>query len=295
MKDVLLNIVISVSFITASVLWGASHMIQIEQNGPINGVYWTNWSVYTTNYQLKDIPACINTVYYSFMGIDRKGHIVSMDEQSDYVNNNLSRFGQMSRLRHRILAVGGGYYHERDWAPAFKNPVTFTKSLSTFVHKYQLTGIDLDYEPPNGLRTNGVQNIIRLVKAIRLEHPKLFIQLDMNTYAYRIKNIPESVWKELMDLDVYINIMGYDNKMPFKAPNLRSEGLSSNGGSTPIGDAVEALRAQKVPYNRILLSMTNLDTVDGVNEKVRYARKFALAGYIIWDIAKNPKLISHKT
>lgn len=213
----------------------------------------------------------------------------------DYQNNkgwwslsgNLDQFSQLKadhpNLK-RIVSIGGWFHEDAFEAGAFVNPQNFINSLEALMDKFDLDGVDLDYEPGSWSEpytTARADKFVSLVQQLRAAlDSKYGVGSKLITTAVTanpetlttIDNGDKHNWKILaQDLD-YISIMGYDFHGEFDAQNAKSftdvkadfhsnlfqdskEPSEVEGGKFDANTSVQALISLGVPAKKILLGI----------------------------------------
>ncbi|KAF8517586.1 glycosyl hydrolases family 18-domain-containing protein [Hysterangium stoloniferum] len=133
--------------------------------------YFTNWGIYTRNFQPSDIiPSTLTHVLYSFGDVDPNSGTISLtdsyaDEQKHFDGDSWDETGNnlygclkqmyLLKLKNRhlkvLLSIGGWTYSQAGHFSFVTNEAyraTFVSSAVQLVEDYGLDGVDLDFEYP---------------------------------------------------------------------------------------------------------------------------------------------------
>jgi GH18 family chitinase len=278
---------------------------------PILLGYFSNWDIYNENLSTtpkKDFIfnskqnlyklARLNTVAYAFFEAAPDGTIQSSDPWSDFDStdknfceanpvicfpkesksviggfgnfNQFAKSGETSGITNRLIAFGGAT-HDMEVQFALNNPDKFVESLNVLKKAYNFTGLDIDYEPANGVPQENKAKLITLMKKVREVMGKDF----MITYTIipnqeHIDDFGPGNWYEVEKTVDYINVMNYDIFGAWQDKTGIQSGLYSvpnTGGSNKFyADIVIArLIVNGVPANKIVLGYPSYGkTVSGV-------------------------------
>jgi len=149
--------------------------------------YHTNWSCYSRNYQVKDIPSDVIDIAYAFFNIDKTGKVFSGDSWADFDkryigedsvsppdswNDNNRFYGNIGQFK-KLLDNGrklniqlsiGGWTWSKHFSTAFSSPIgrtNFVTSLIDIFNKYNVfngVSIDWEYLSDNGINYGDLSN-----------------------------------------------------------------------------------------------------------------------------------------
>ncbi|XP_047539187.1 probable chitinase 2 isoform X1 [Vanessa atalanta] len=227
--------------------------------------YYGTWAAYRNGLGKFDVDN-INTdlcthIVYTFLGINTRGTVVSLDPYLDYPDNwgkdNLRKFvalkDQNPNLK-LILAVGGWNEGSAKYSIMAANPKlrkNFITSAIQIIQKYGFDGLDIDWEYPNRgdsvFGQDDINNYTQLLKELREEFDKHGLHLSaavasvksMASLSYDIPAI-----SQYLDL---INVMTYDM-------SVASDRVTGHNSPLHKGE------------KDVVISKENLKTVDGVLE-----------------------------
>ena len=155
--------------------------------------YYTAWSMYARDFHVSEIDgAHLTHINYAFANISESGECVLGDSYADVdrfydgdswdtgaLRGNLHQL-QLLRARHPhvqiLISIGGWTWSQRfsDLARTAEGRARFARSCADFMQRYELDGIDVDWEYPvgGGLypgRPEDRENYTLLLAAIRSE------------------------------------------------------------------------------------------------------------------------------
>lgn len=238
----------------------------------VNGGYWASWKAYDGILPSSLDPTIITQLFYAFASIDGDGTIFLKDEHIHYqvdidgTNGCLRACTQRKRQNPSlkiILSIGGGdgssAAHFADVAGHRQKVQRFLESAKILVDKFQLDGIDVDWEYPSS-RQQGRQ-YLELMKKLREVLPissGYLVTTALPSHPSMLKDIPLSELATIVD---QLNLMAYDMVGPtyanvsltghhaqlFRRPN--STQPASGAG------AVEYLIQHGFPAHRIILGV----------------------------------------
>lgn len=231
--------------------------------------------------------ARVNSVAYAFLEAAKDGTIQFTDFWSDLDESNTSfcqanakicftdgvvkdlsggfgnfnmfaNSGQKSGITNRLVAFGGAG-HDAEVEAAMNNPANFINSLKVLRANFNITGLDIDYEPTQGVKPENIPKLIALMKNIRSEFGDAFmITYTINLNQNNINAFGASNWAEVVSAVNYINIMGYDVFGPWGSVTGLQSPLyvtPNTGDSSTFSDhtTIAALNENGVPLNKIVL------------------------------------------
>ncbi|XP_034826387.1 probable chitinase 2 [Maniola hyperantus] len=237
MKGLILFVLCAFAF---SVNYGAANEKRVV-------CYYGSWATYRNSFGKFDVSD-INTelcthIVYTFLGINTKGAVISLDPYLDYPDNwgkdNLRKFSALKEQNPNVktlLAVGGWNEGSAKYSVMAKKPTLRRKFITTAletVRKYNFDGLDIDWEYPNRYDSvygpADVNNFSKLLKELRKEFNKYGLLLTaavspVKKVASLSYDIP--VISQYLD---FINVMAYDmyvasdNETGHNAPLHKSE------------------------------------------------------------------------
>ncbi|KAK7408084.1 hypothetical protein QQX98_009739 [Neonectria punicea] len=184
----------------------------------INAVYYPSWRVY------KDKPpscldvASITHIFYAFVGVNVDGTLQGLDEWADQdkevdgVKGCLAAIAKLKRENPHIktlVSIGGGA-NSKEFPLLAESEVARWKlamAARAFCEKYQLDGVDIDWEHPKDLETGS--NYLRLLHDIRqaLPEPWFLLTSALPVGEYCLRHVDLPAVANLLD---FLNLMAYD-------------------------------------------------------------------------------------
>lgn len=212
--------------------------------------YFPNWQIYDTKlpYKVKDVPfEQLTHIQYAFYLPQIDGTIKSSDDWADQVifdgvNGGLKLVEEAHKHNVKVCVSIGGWTGSDNFpiiaADENKRKV-FAHSVKEIILKYDLDGIDIDWEYPCYSEHNGTpqddENFVLLLKILRdtlntfSEHKEISLAVPGNSYLGRYYKVNE--FEQYID---FISVMTYDytgewdNVTWYNSP-LYDDGQSSHG------------------------------------------------------------------
>ena len=200
---------------------------QSKANGGKNRVvaYYSSWSAYTGFTPDKIDASKLTHINYAFANIGKDLKIIMGDSQIDPSN-----FKMMNNLKNKnkdlkiLISVGGWTWSDKfsDVALTENSRAIFANSVVDFLLKYNLDGVDLDWEYPvsgglakNSNRPEDKKNFTLLLKTIReklneqgsKDGKYYLLTFSGGTSKSYVNNIELNKIKEYVD---FANVMTYD-------------------------------------------------------------------------------------
>ncbi|KAF2675061.1 chitinase [Microthyrium microscopicum] len=232
-----------------------------------NAVYYPNWRVYRNQPPSSLNFGMISHVFYAFARIDDDGSICLSDSwaddemEVDGVKGCLRSFAALKKIPSNthvkvILSVGGGGAGSDKFPLMAQDPTTrtrFADSARAMVDKYELDGIDIDWEHPS----DAIQgtNFLSLLQCLRaaLPAPRYLLTSALPAGEWALQYIPLAPAAQLLDL---INLMAYDFFGPWSPIAGHQAALYAPTPDTPCANtAIEYLVKCGVPCSKILLGI----------------------------------------
>ncbi|ANS77137.1 chitinase [Paenibacillus yonginensis] len=263
-----------INYAFADICWNGIHG-NPDPTGP-NPVTWT-----CQNEQAQTINVPNGTIVLGDPWIDT-GKSFDGDKWDDPIKGNLK---QLWKLKERnpnlktIISVGGWTWSNRfsDVAASAATREVFANSAVDFIRKYQMDGVDLDWEYPvggglagNSVRPEDKQNYVLLLQKIR-EKLNAAGQADGKTYLLTIASGASPSYAAnnnlagIASVVDWINIMTYDfngswnTTTGHNAPLYYDPATAATGLTDPqnfnIDKAVTTYLANGVPANKLVLGM----------------------------------------
>ncbi|KAI2609158.1 glycoside hydrolase family 18 protein [Hypoxylon sp. NC1633] len=189
----------------------------------VNAVYYPSWRIYK-NFPPSSLQLdCIDQVYYAFVRLNKDGSLRFLDEFADLTKEvdgeegclrALSKLKQQKPGLKTLVSIGGGS-GSQEFPAVAADPTrraTLARSCRQFVERFQLDGVDIDWEHPNTPQEG--DNFIALLRALREELPSPWFLLTtaLPTGEYCLGNIDVRAAANLLDS---LNLMAYDFNGPW--------------------------------------------------------------------------------
>ena len=265
----------------------------ISNGGPIIAAYFPEWSIYSRDFNVADVPADkLTHLIYAFSKIDTNGRMClfdayaateksfnsadSVDGVADTWDQKLAgNFNQIAELKEAhlglktMIAVGGwtlsGTFS--DVAATELGRATFADSVVTFLQKYDMfDGIDFDWEYPGGggldsnhMRQDDGANFVKLIQDVR---DKLDLLEASTGRTYEISVASPAGADKIQHLDLagmsknvdFFNLMAYDFHGGWETTTgHQSPMFDTVGGNYDISTAVDLYLAAGVDPSAIVL------------------------------------------
>lgn len=235
-----------------------------------NGVYYPNWRIYRNQPPSSLNLDVISHVFYAFAWVKLDGTVYLSDEwadsqiDADGTKGCLSAFAALkskySVLR-VILSVGGGGKGSEPFAEVARNPTSrdrFAQTARELVIKYDLDGIDIDWEHPSNPQ-QGV-DYVHLLAELRtyLPAPRFTLTSALPAGEWALRNINLAHATAYLDL---VNLMSYDFSGPWvktcghHAQLFTPQQPHNDDAAVSCHSAVSYMIKQGVPPNKILLGI----------------------------------------
>ena len=246
--------------------------------------YYTAWSTYDRNFQVADIQAeQLTHINYAFANIDASGKITlgdpfadtekafpgdSQDAATQPFRGNLWQLTLLKKKNPQLktlISVGGWTWSGKfsDVALTDQSRQTFAQSCADFIKKYNLDGVDIDWEypvegglPENTYRPEDGANYILLLKAIRaaIGADKL-LTIAAPAGPDKMRHIDAKAMAEILD---FMNIMTYDfkgswTKMTGHQANLYTNSEEPEAPPLSADAAVQFYKNAGMPADKMLI------------------------------------------
>ncbi|GJC80954.1 chitinase 1 [Colletotrichum liriopes] len=249
--------------------------------GWVNAVYYPNWRVYKGQTPASLPVNAVTHVLYAFIQVNTDGSLKLIDDWADTqipVDGTKGCLSALAKLKasapniRTLVSVGGGG-GSAEFPALAANPAArarFAKEIKAFCDKYQLNGVDIDWEHPSDAKQG--QDYIALLSDVRRQMPagKYLITSALPPGQYVLRNIDLRRAASLLD---YLNLMCYDLTGPWTdvsgnhAQLLASKTLASNNPNLKIAcaDGISYVINSGFPSRKVLLGIP------------AYARTFPMA------------------
>ncbi|KAI8626122.1 glycoside hydrolase family 18 protein [Xylariaceae sp. FL1651] len=210
-----------------------------DQHQPlINAVYYPCWRIYRGFAPSSLQLGCINRVYYAFARVNEDGTLRFLDEHADcaiaadgergclaalvklkdryhlhHHHHSPSQSEEAPRLQTLISVGGGSGSAEFPLVAAdAARRTTFASSCRSFVDRFGLDGVDIDWEHPETAHDGA--SYIALLTALReaLPSPRYLLTTALPVGEYCLRHIDLVSAGRLLD---GLNLMGYDFNGPW--------------------------------------------------------------------------------
>ncbi|TQN69136.1 Chitinase 1 [Colletotrichum shisoi] len=249
--------------------------------GWVNAVYYPNWRVYKGQTPASLPVSAVTHVLYAFVQVNTDGSLRLIDDWADtqiLVDGTTGCLSALANLKasrpniRTLVSVGGGggsaEFPALAASPAAR--ARFAKEIKSFCDKYQLNGVDIDWEHPSDAKQG--QDYIALLSDVRRQMPagKYLLTTALPPGQYVLRNIDLRRAAPLLD---YLNLMCYDLTGPWTdvsgnhAQLMASKTLASNNPNLKIAcaDGISYVINNGVPSRKVLLGIP------------AYARTFPMA------------------
>ncbi|WP_207423546.1 glycoside hydrolase family 18 protein [Desertivirga brevis] len=234
----------------------------------------------------------ITHINYAFVNI-KDGKAYLENEKTDTINFRKLNALKIKNKDLKILISIGGWSWSENFSDAVFTDTTrkaFAKSAVDIIKKYQLDGVDIDWEYPgmagesgNVYRPEDKQNYTLMFAELRreldnlekLSKKDLLLTTATGGFSSFLENTELSQAQQYLD---YINIMTYDfysSTLAGHHTNLYSSSLNPSNNSAD--NAVKAYMAAGVPVSKLVMGIAFY----GRNMKVSDESKTGLGGKII--------------
>lgn len=245
--------------------------------------YYPNWAIYRNpSFKPHDIDFNLVThINYAFAKVDTAGNIIlfdpwaDIDYRTDWNTSkpywgNFRAFTDLKQIHPnlKVLISVGGWTLSDTFSAMAENPTSrsnFVKSAVEFCKKYQLDGIDIDWEYPGFAEHNGrpqdTQNFTLLLeelhKAAKKQNPPLLVTIAAPAGPHHYCNMEVNKIHNYLD---WINLMTYDFHGPWGGDPITNHhsALYPTKEGDPrfcVSAAVNYYLEQGVPSEKLVLGM----------------------------------------
>ncbi|WP_297464415.1 glycosyl hydrolase family 18 protein, partial [Thermococcus sp.] len=188
--------------------------------------YYISWARYARKFYVSDIPwEKVTHVNYAFLNLKEDGTVTYFDSYADPLNLEGIKEYKARYPEVKVLVSVGGWTLSKYFSPVAADPAKrqrFAESVLEIIRKYDLDGVDIDWEYPGGggLESNYVspddgKNFIILLKTIReafdraerRDHKDYLITAAVPADPVKAARIN---WTEASKYLDSINVMTYD-------------------------------------------------------------------------------------
>ncbi|AHL22682.1 glycosyl hydrolase family 18 protein [Thermococcus nautili] len=189
-------------------------------------VYYISWARYARKFYVSDIPwDKVTHVNYAFLDLKEDGTVTYYDTYADPLNLEEIKKYKEKYPAVKVLVSVGGWTLSKYFSPVAADPAKrqrFAESVLEIIRKYNLDGVDIDWEYPGGggLESNYVspddgKNFVLLLKTIRevfdqaekVDHKDYLITAAVPADPLKASRIN---WTEASKYLDSINVMTYD-------------------------------------------------------------------------------------
>lgn len=172
-------------------------------------------------------PHAVTRVIYAFATLDKHGMIAEANAQDAGNLTLLASLRERDPQLQVLISVGGwnGSGHFSDAALTEKSRHAFVRSAIDFIQRYNLDGLDVDWEYPgqigagNKFRSEDKQNFTLLLKALRegfereteRTHKKLYLTIAAEAAEEYLQHTEMDKVRSYVD---DVNLMAYDYYVP---------------------------------------------------------------------------------
>ncbi|KAL0059639.1 hypothetical protein AAF712_013604 [Marasmius tenuissimus] len=291
------SIGLSLLFALAGRTYGAS----------ISTAWYASWHA-TSGFPLESVPWSKYTqLTYAFAETTPDTGALSLTVNGDTPETDLlTNFVTMAHQHNVKAAVSiGGWTGSRFFSTAVdsaQNRTTFVKTVTDLATKFNLDGIDFDWEYPGvqGIGCNTINeqedtnNFLLFLQELRQDPvgSKLILSAATSTRPYQISKQPLSGFSEVLD---FIAIMNYDiwgSWSPSVGPNAPLDDTCASSDKQ-VGSAVSAVKAWTnagFPIDQIVLGVAGYGHSFTVTPEAAFeADGKTLAAYPSFDASKPPQ------
>ncbi|KAK1484065.1 glycosyl hydrolase family 18 [Colletotrichum costaricense] len=259
------------SFLIFNLLALTAFVQPVMSQGWVNAVYYPNWRVYKGQTPASMPVNAVTHVMYAFIKVNTDGSLKLIDDWADTqipVDGTKGCLSATAKLKaskpsiRTLVSVGGGT-GSAEFPALAANPTArarFAKEIKAFCDKWQLNGVDIDWEHPSDAKQG--KDYISLLSDVRQQMPagKYLITSALPPGQWVLKNIDLRRAASLLD---YLNLMCYDLTGPWTdvsgnhAQLLASKTLVSNNPNLKIAcaDGITYVTSNGFPSRKVLLGI----------------------------------------
>ncbi len=217
-------------------------------------VYYTSWSRYARKFYVSDIPwENVTDVLYAFLKPNENGSVTLYDTYADPLNlEEMKKYKEKYPAVKVLVSVGGWTLstYFSDIAANQTKRFRFAESVLNIIRKYDLDGVDIDWEYPGGgglasnhVRPDDGKNFVLLLKTIRqvfneagkVDHKDYLITVAAPAnpdIAARINWTEASKYLDSINIMTYDYHGAWDNVTGFLAPLYADPSATYNDSVT---------------------------------------------------------------
>lgn len=239
--------------------------IIISTNGLIISAYF---GIFDSNYQntIENTNITIpwhtfNRIYIAFATLDKNGNVTNYPYFDEKIIKIVTTYRKIRPDGEVLFSLDYGTLMDDYYVIAAKHPKIFAISVLNYVKKYNLTGVDIDWETAY---INDLSNyLVSLISACKVSFNgkyKVTHTIMPNVHS------PKTVGK-LSDIVDEINIMSY-----FLT-------------ACEIEETINQYNKYGFPYNKIILGISSendFDSADVIKDKFNLIHKYGLVGVFLW-------------
>lgn len=280
----------------------ASDAMKRGQSDPIFSAYYTGW--HAEDYPLSDVSWSKYThVIYSVASTTPNASVVEVDVPDDTLLKQFVTLAHQNNVK-ASLSIGGwtaSRWYSSNVGSAI-NRTTFVNTVTTLAKKYDLDGLDFDWEYPGmqGIGCNTVNpkdtaNFLSFLQQLRTTTTgsKLIISVPVAAPFADASGSPSTNVSAFGDVLDYITVMNYDtgsNPSFGVGPNSPLDDLCApvSGQRSSAARLVDAWSAAGMHLDQIVLGVPAYGYGYSVSKKLAFTSGSILAPYPAYNVSNTP-------
>ncbi|MDP3558945.1 MAG: glycoside hydrolase family 18 protein [Legionellaceae bacterium] len=210
---------------------------------------------------LQDKLDTLTILAYAFSHVDPVGNVIFNARQ---FSTFLSLQNPKNHFKKTVSL--GGADDKISFFNAIKHPHHFVRSLSTLIHQYELSGVDLDFEINRPYTPQEANNLTQLVVMLRQElGAKAIISITTIIDPETLRSVGKDNWRLIAKNTNFISMMCFDLTSSFYKPAYTE--LASNlyliphapntlhNANLSCDESINIMSTFKVPNEKMLLGL----------------------------------------